>query len=196
MEFLSAKGFWVFLPRYRGSWESGGRFLRFSPHRDILDCMNGIEKGFRECERGKRFRIVGPDFFLIGGSFGGPAALLVSRDSRVKKVMLAAPVVDWRRIGPAEPMAWMGKRFIPDAFGEGYRYSLKDWNKLGSGSFYNPIDHKNLIDGRKILILQAKDDNVVLAKNVVSFANEIKAKLVLLKRGGHVSFKRFMEPLF
>ena len=28
MEFLAAKGYWVFYPRYRGSWESGGQFLR------------------------------------------------------------------------------------------------------------------------------------------------------------------------
>ena len=35
-EFLAAKGYWVFYPRYRGSWESGGEFLARSPHEDIL----------------------------------------------------------------------------------------------------------------------------------------------------------------
>src|ERR1039458_159850 len=34
-EFLSGKGYWVFYPRYRGAWESGGEFLARSPHLDI-----------------------------------------------------------------------------------------------------------------------------------------------------------------
>jgi hypothetical protein len=45
-EFLSAKGYWVFYPRYRGAWESGGEFLARSPHLDILD-----ERSRRECPR-------------------------------------------------------------------------------------------------------------------------------------------------
>ena len=38
-EFLSSKGYWVFYPRYRGAWESGGLFLERSPHLDILDVI-------------------------------------------------------------------------------------------------------------------------------------------------------------
>ena len=32
---------------------------------------------------------------MIGGSFGGAAALLASLDPRVKKVIANCPVVDW-----------------------------------------------------------------------------------------------------
>ena len=50
-EFLSTKGYWVFYPRYRGSWESGGEFLGRSPHLDILDVISGLSKDFRELGR-------------------------------------------------------------------------------------------------------------------------------------------------
>jgi dipeptidyl aminopeptidase/acylaminoacyl peptidase len=40
MEFLATEGYWVFYPRYRGSWESGGQFLEKSPDRDILDVID------------------------------------------------------------------------------------------------------------------------------------------------------------
>src|SRR5580693_9868132 len=56
-EFLSRKGYWVFYPRYRGAWESGGEFLKRSPHLDILDVIGGLSKEFRELAFGRRFRL-------------------------------------------------------------------------------------------------------------------------------------------
>src|ERR1700757_2992464 len=85
MEFLSAKGYWVFYPRYRGAWESGGKFLERSPHLDILDVVDELPKGVCELAFGKRFALKPDEIFVIGGSFGGAAAILASLDDRVKK---------------------------------------------------------------------------------------------------------------
>src|SRR5664279_2824021 len=63
-EFLSSKGYWVFYPRYRGAWESGGEFLERSPHLDILDVIGGLGREFRELACGRRFR------GGVGGVFG------------------------------------------------------------------------------------------------------------------------------
>ncbi|HXA84776.1 MAG TPA: hypothetical protein VNZ47_06875, partial [Candidatus Dormibacteraeota bacterium] len=57
MAFLAAKGYWVFYPRYRGSWESGGKFLQQSPHKDILDVIDELPKGVRELAFGQRFAL-------------------------------------------------------------------------------------------------------------------------------------------
>ena len=70
-EFLAAKGYWVFYPRYRGSWESGGTFLARSPHLDILDVIDGIHGEFREIAFRQKFRLRPDEVFVIGGSFGG-----------------------------------------------------------------------------------------------------------------------------
>jgi pimeloyl-ACP methyl ester carboxylesterase len=40
-------------------------------------------------------RLAAYDVFVIGGSFGGAAALLASLDPRVKKVIANCAVVDW-----------------------------------------------------------------------------------------------------
>ena len=74
LAFYARKGFWVFHPRYRGSWESAGSFLEKSPERDILDIMNQLPKGFEDILNGKRHRIVPRKLYLFGCSFGGPAA--------------------------------------------------------------------------------------------------------------------------
>ena len=94
-EFLSGKGYWVFYPRYRGAWESGGEFLEQSPHLDILDVIDALSAEFRESAFGRRFRVSLDEVFVIGGSFGGAAAILSSLDPRVKKVVANCPVVDW-----------------------------------------------------------------------------------------------------
>src|SRR3984885_9190215 len=93
MEFLAGKGFWVVYPRYRGAWESDGQFLEKSPHEDILDILDELPKGIEELAFGRRFPLSPDQIFVIGGSFGGAAALLASLDSRVNKVIANCPVV-------------------------------------------------------------------------------------------------------
>ena len=56
VEFLAAKGFWVVYPRYRGAWESGGEFLRRSPHEDILDVVNELPNGLSRLRLAGSFR--------------------------------------------------------------------------------------------------------------------------------------------
>lgn len=94
-EFLAGKGYWVFYPRYRGAWESGGDFLKRAPHLDILDVIGGLSREFRELAFGQRFHLAVNEVFVIGGSFGGAAAILSSLDARVKRVVANCPVVDW-----------------------------------------------------------------------------------------------------
>ena len=101
-EFLAAKGFWVIYPRYRGAWESGGEFLEKSPHEDILDIIDDLPKGIEEIAFGQRFRLAPDQIFVIGGSFGGVAAILLSLGPRVKRVVANCPVVDWKILDRSE----------------------------------------------------------------------------------------------
>lgn len=186
LEYYARKGYWVFAPRYRGSWESDGSFLRISPERDILDVLDELPKGFTSFGEEKRYRIRPIRVVVVGSSFGGPAALLASRDPRVDKVITVSAVVDWTARSKAEPLDWLA-RFTRDAFGNGYRFTKKNWNKLKSGTFYNPMNHTSEIDGRKIFMIHSKDDESVLAVPVQTFAKLIHCKLVMLRTGGHLS---------
>lgn len=193
VDFFSKKGYWTFCPRYRGSWESGGKFLRVSPHRDVLDILDQLPRGFKDLWSGKTHKIKPEKIYLLGGSFGGPAAILASRDPRIAKVMAISPVVDFRAPSKVEPIDWLGK-FVGEAFGEGYRYSVNDWKKLKNGRFYNPIAYADELNGKKIFIIHAKDDDVVGWKPVRQFARRVGAKFALLPRGGHLSLSYVMRP--
>ena len=196
MTFLAGKGYWVFYPRYRGSWESGGRFLQKSPDRDILDVIDELPKGVRELAFGKRFSLQPDEIFVIGGSFGGAAAILASLDDRVKKVIANCPVVDWAILAKEERLETSNPNYaayIRDAFGNGYRLSDSNWRKLHSGRFYNPAHHAGEIDPAKIMMFHAKDDPYVPYKSVKSFADRTGVKLNSFTRGGHLSTEMIVQ---
>lgn len=188
-EFLSDKGYWVFYPRYRGAWESDGEFLERSPHEDILDVISELPRGVKESAFGQRFSLSPHTVFVIGGSFGGAAALLCSLDSRVKRVIANCPVVDWSilpRSEKAETSNPSYAAYIRAAFGNGYRLSEKNWQKLHSGKFYNPARFVTEISPSKVMMFHAKDDPYVPWRSVERFARRSGAKLKLLARGGHL----------
>lgn len=195
LEFFAKKNYWVFHPRYRGTWESGGAFLRLSPHQDILDIIGELPRGFKEAWGGKTYRVRPKSIFLFGASFGGTAALLASHDPRVTKVVALSPVIDWKVESKKQPVAWMG-RWVKSAFGEGYRYTARDWKKLGNGDFFDPLSQTKKLLGEKILVVHAKNDEVVQWEPAVRFSKIIGARLVLKKKGGHFSSSKFMEQKF
>ncbi|MEX0917446.1 MAG: hypothetical protein WDZ90_02910 [Candidatus Paceibacterota bacterium] len=188
LDEFARSGFWVFHPRYRGTWESSGLFLRESPEEDVYEVLNSVSKGFWDIASNEKVIPEIKEWSLVGGSFGGPAALLASRDKRVSRVIAIAPVVDWSELGHAEPIDWL-YGFVKEAFGEGYRLKKKDWNKLKKGNFYNPIQCVDDIPGEKIWIIQARDDDSVRFGPVKKFAKKIGAKFTLYKRGGHLGSK-------
>lgn len=192
IHYFSKKNFWVFLPRYRGSWESAGTFLKTSPHHDLLDVLKGLPKGFHDIITKKKFQVVPSATFLIGMSFGGPAALLAAVDPRVTKVLAQCPVIDWNKLGPEEPLEDT-HRVFSQAFGKGYRAPKNNYDKLSHTSFYNPIDHMRSVPGEKIKIIQAKDDRVVLYQPAVRFAKNTGASLKLVAHGGHLSSDLLMS---
>jgi len=195
-EFLSAKGYWVFYPRYRGAWESGGEFLERSPHEDILDVIGGFQNEFRELAFGRKFRLRPEEFFVIGGSFGGTAAILCSLDARVKKVIANCPVVDWAILPREQKKETSNPSYaahIREAFGQAYRLSDRNWKKLSNGKFYNPTYHASEITGAKIMMFQAQDDPYVPYQTVVKFAKRTGAKVKLFQRGGHLSTDKIVR---
>ncbi len=195
MFFLAEKGYWVFSPRYRGSWESDGSFLEKSPHLDVIDLIDSLSLEFIDLWNKKKYQIRNPRIYLIGSSFGGPAVILASKDKRVQKAIAFSPVIDWRVETKLEPIDWLGE-FTRIAFGNGYRFKQKDWEKLKNGKFYNPIAAVKELDKNKIYIIHAKDDEVVYADTSIKFAKELDCKITLLKKGGHLSTSNLMKAPF
>ncbi len=190
VEFLSRQGFWAIYPRWRGAWESDGEFLKISPEQDLFDVLDQLPRGFRETAFGQKFSVQPDEVFVIGGSFGGAAALLASLDSRVTKVVANCPVVDWSVLNTEQEKETSNPSYpayIRQAFGNAYRLPTKNWHKLRSGRFFNPTTRVEEFDPAKVLMFHAKDDPFIPWRSVASFADQTGIRLKLLARGGHLS---------
>jgi pimeloyl-ACP methyl ester carboxylesterase len=194
MQFLARRGYWSIVPIYRGTWESRGEFLAKSPHEDLVDVMDGVEQGFYDLWSGTEHQLTGASFYLVGGSFGGAAALLASRDPRVAKAAIISGVADWtKQQDTLEPLTSMAE-YLPSAFGMAYRTHPDAWKKLAAGDFYNPVAEKDTLDGKKLLFVHAKDDLIVHARPARELAAEIGARYVELPKGGHMGVSSAAKP--
>lgn len=194
LTFLALQGFYAILPRYRGTWESGGSFLKREPTEDIKEVLDAISAPLHSIYEKKSYDFPkNPNVYLMVGSFGGPAGFFLSSDSRVKAVFEYSPVVDWRKETKAEPL----DRFVMDtkmAYGEGYRFAKNGLDKLRTGTFYNPVMARERIVAEKVHIFHAKDDDIVAYEPVFQFAQKIGARITSYPKGGHGGASSLMEP--
>lgn len=187
MQFLAARGYVVVYPRYRGTWESEGWFLEQSPAQDIHDVIVELEKKKYVVDlfSGEKIPVRVSAIHLFGGSFGGPAVLMNTHWPIVKKVIAHSPVIDWSVEGEEEPFDEF-VRYSCEGFGGAYRTKQQsDWQKLVKTDFYNPINHIDKVDGKKVFILHAMDDAVVPYDPVIPFTEKTGASYYLKPHGGH-----------
>ncbi len=194
LEFLAREGFYAISHRYRGTWESSGVFLKDDPTDDIEEVLNATRKPLVSLYEEEEYVFPqNPRTYLFGASFGGPACLLLSKDSRVTRIFAYAPVVDWRAPMLKEPVRGLA-RATKRLYGEAYRFDPKGETRLLSGKFYNPATAQEQIEGSKIHIFHAKDDDIVAYAPVEHFAQEVGAKFTSFTKGGHGGASSFMDP--
>lgn len=163
LEFLVGEGYTVIFPRYRGTWESDGYFLGQTPTKDIADVIETLHKEKRFwCTFSQVWiPLQVKNFFIIGSSFGGPAALALSESPLVKKVVLLSPVLDWQATSNDESFHEM-IRFTMEGFGMATRLrSPKDWQKLLQKDFYSFPSTLSQTAKKKIFLIHCHDDTVV-----------------------------------
>ncbi len=192
LRFLSASGYVAIFFRYRGSWESKGNFLEHSPAKDIEDIISDLktEKKLYDVFSQKFTPIKVSSIHLFGSSFGGPAVILNSKNPLVKKVIALSPVLDWSTLENGSEPSSSHFRFIEEGYGGAYRVERsRDWKKLLRPDFYNPLTCTQKIDGKKVMIIHAKDDTIVSYATLDPFARTTGATFYLKPKGGHFGLR-------
>ncbi len=186
VQWFSKKGYWCFNLRYRGTWESGGKFLDHSPEQDVLDLIEVLPRGFESIWTGETF-CVEPDFTaVVGASFGGTAALMASLSPRVDKAIALSPVVDWTDESEDEPMDWLGD-VIERGYGGAIRFDRSHWDRLSRGEIYQPAAHLTEFSADKLFIVHAQDDKVVHVGPTRDLIQKLSCQHKILRKGGHLS---------
>jgi len=189
---LAKKNYWVFHIRYRGTWESKGEFLVNSPVQDVFGIIDELPKGFVDIWSKQEFKVNSESVFVMGASFGGTTALMSSLDSRIKKVVVICPVVDWKDESGEESNEDL-KEQIQVGYPGAHHFNEENWQKLINTSFFNLVDYINKFDSSKILSIHAKDDKIVMYSGVEKFMKKIGVQFITRKKGGHLSSSIIMN---
>ena len=192
-EFFAKKGYWVFHMRYRGSWESDGKFLEFSPEEDVLLVAEGLNAGFLDIYEGIEYLLDITDITVIGASFGGAAAMLSLKYPLIDRAIALSPIIDWKAKSLDEPYETF-LYIIEEGFGAAYRPHKDAWKRLATGKFYSPKTEAKMIDTSRLFVVHAKDDRIVTIAPLMKFAAQKKFKPMILKTGGHLSARKVLQP--
>jgi len=97
---LSGHGFDVFFPRYEGTWESKGEFLKRPPSRGIIEFIEALRKGVSLNDK----KYFARKIFLLGSSFGGGVALDIAAKGVADKICVLSPVISFRRVAGVDAL--------------------------------------------------------------------------------------------
>ncbi len=191
-EFFAKKGYWVFHPRYRGSWESDGEFLAESPEVDVLMVAEGLNAGFMNVYDGIEYLLDISEIVVVGASFGGAAAMLSLKYPIIAKAVALSPVIDWKAPSKTEPFDYL-TYLLDEGFGAAYRPEKNAWKRLKGGKLFSPKTDAAQIDSSRLFVTHALDDKTIPVAPLRAFATKKKFKPLYIKKGGHFTTSMIMD---
>jgi len=160
------RGYHVFVPRYRGSYQSLGTFLTKNPVDDLILFNKNLDKGFAKSlwDQSKvEFKI--NKKILVTGSFGAPIALgLAAKQPGFSHIILASPIWDFAKHndkGDEQDLNKLGE-YAKRAYKNCYRIKFGNLiEKLGKFPELNPEYYFHTIKDFPILVLHDPNDKIV-----------------------------------
>lgn len=199
ISFLSSHDYFIVYPRYKGTWESNGKFLSESPINDVEEIMNLLKNGeITELYSNKTFSIDSDNIILIGSSLGGSIALTCSNNNLVSKIVVFSPIVNFSTHNDnnqEQDLIWLEK-FIRKGFGMGYRYKREDWVNMTKGLIFNPPQEIEKDKGKDILVVYGQQDMEIDFKKIENYTERNNIKKICLKDEGHLSFSKISQEIW
>lgn len=192
MRYLYEKGYNVFFPRYKGTYQSKGKFLD-------ENIVEGLKKFLEELKKGKakslwdnslvNFSV--ENIIIFGGSFSGAISCgLCALDKEIKKLVLFSPVWDFKKHNESGDEQDLNKLipFVKRAYENLYRIKFtKLSEEIGkfkecSPEFYLEKLNKNKTE---ILVLHDPKDTSVTFNNSLNMSNKLPNIKLIRHSKGH-----------
>lgn len=170
IEVFFDRGYHVFVPRYRGSYQSSGTFLSKNPVDDlIMFCKNldrGWAKGLWDMKK-HEFKI--NKKIIVTGSFGGPIACgLVAKRAGFSHIVLASPIWDFaahNKNGDEQDLKHVTE-FASRAYKNCYRIKFKSLQeRMSKFKELSPEYYISALMNVPILVFHDPNDKIVSFKH-------------------------------
>jgi esterase/lipase len=166
IELFYDRGYHVFVPRYRGSYQSSGSFLSKSPVDDIIMFARNLDKSFAKDlwdMKKKIFKI--NKKIIIASSFGGAIACgLIAKYPSFSHLILAAPIWDFAKHNEnndEQDLRHMAE-FVKRAYKNCYRLNFNDIiKKLSKFKELSPEYYYPKLKDFPVLVFHDPNDKIV-----------------------------------
>lgn len=180
---LMKKNYDVFFPRYEGTWESKGEFLKRVPSETVIEFINALRKGLKIGD--KKYNAT--KIFILGASFGGGVALDIANKNVADKICVASPVTSFRKVEGIDTL----ENFLKTAQGNNYRFDSKNWKKLLNDRIWN-LDNDEIRKPSDILIIFGNRDDQIKDGDIIEFGKKHRIK-VHSYEFGHITLSKITE---
>lgn len=185
MKKLIKKNYDVFFPRYEGTWESKGEFLKRLPSETIIEFINALRKGLKIGD--KEYNAT--KIFILGASFGGGVALDIVNQNVADKICVTSPVISFRKVEGIDTL----ENFLKTTHRNNYRFDSKNWQKLLNDQIWN-LDDDKIKRPLDILIIFGDSDDQIKDADIIEFGKKYGVKVNSYKFG-HITLSKITEPM-
>jgi|SRR3989344_2478740 len=192
IKFFYEKGYHVFVPRYRGSYQSKGVFLSKNPIYDLEEFLTALEKGVaRSLWDGKKKKFIIRRKILLAGSFGGAIGCgLAAKTQKFTHVILTSPVWDFEKhnsLGDEQDLVKL-TQFVKRAYNNCYNYDFDSIAEaIGKFIETKPDYYLPLLETTPVLIMHDPNDKTVAIKHSKEMFPLLKKAMFIEHYFGHVS---------
>lgn len=176
----------VFFPRYEGTFESKGEFLKRNPSDAIEEFISKLKNGIDLLDNQQ---YASSRIFLLGSSFGGAVALDIANRNIVRGVCAVSPVISFRKINKINTL----ESYLKTQYKNEYRFNSEDWQKLIQDKLWD-LSIQNKDKNSDILIIAGKEDDQINVNDIIGF-KENKDMDLSIYDTGHISLSKITEPM-
>jgi len=190
IEVFFERGYHVFVPRYRGSYQSSGTFLSKSPVDDLTMFTRNLRKGSAKSlwdMKKHNFKI--NKIILVASSFGGAVASgLVAKEPGFSHLILASPVWDFAKHnenGDEQDLEHLTS-FVKRAYKNCYRLSFDNLrNRAMKFKDINPVNYIHGLIDFPVLVLHDPNDKVVAFRHTKEMLTNLNKATYIEHYLGH-----------
>jgi len=183
MYFFYEKGFNVFFPRFKGTFQSEGKFLETNLVDDLLFFIKELKKVQAKnlWDMSKVHFKIGK-INVVGDSFSGAIACgLCACSEDISKIILASPVLDYKKhnIDGDEQDLDALTLFVKRAYKNLYRYSFNSLQKeINKFKEISPDFYLKLLNKPILLFHDPNDRAVSIRHSKILFGNMKNCKII------------------
>jgi|SRR3989338_436234 len=188
MNSLREGGYSVFYPRFRGTWESSGTFLKESPVLDVLEVATRIYEGV-DLEQSVRYK--SSTIHVLATSFAGAVSLSLPKREFIQKIISLSPVFDFTKVASIQTL----KLFLRNLFTMAYRFDDNRWEDLIHNKIVAPVYNFDSATTNQHLVITGALDDQISMKELEVFCSERSIQIKIYPGVGHISYSKMSKEI-